>query len=73
MSEQKVTKRPTHEIFVVQDGNGKSHWTKIGAAWANKDDKGMTLIFDALPVSGRAVIRVIKEKDQDATGNGGQQ
>lgn len=70
---EKHSKRPTHEIFVVQDGNDKSHWIKIGAAWANKDSKGMTLIFDALPVSGRAVIREIKERDEQAANAGGQQ
>jgi len=72
MSDEKQPKRPTHDIFVVREGKDKSHWTKIGAAWTNEDGQGLTLLFDALPVSGRAVLRVVKERDEQTANAGGQ-
>ena len=35
----------------------KSHWTKIGAAWSNKDGKGFNITLEALPVNGKIVLR----------------
>lgn len=62
MTTQAKTK-PTHRLFAVT-GEGKSaNWLAIGAAWPNKDGNGFTLTFDALPINGRAVLRVIAEKD----------
>lgn len=60
-------KRPTHALFTVVGEGDKARWIRIGAAWPNKDGKGANLIFDALPISGRAVLREITE--QDITGD----
>jgi hypothetical protein len=51
------TKRPSHIIWQVIGENDKARWIRVGAAWANKDGKGLTLKFDAYPVAGRTVIR----------------
>lgn len=37
-------------------------WNKVGAAWENKDDKGMNLVFDVYPVTGHISVRVASEK-----------
>lgn len=33
-----------------EDKNGKTHWTKIGAAF-ERDNGGFSLTFDALPIA----------------------
>lgn len=65
------TKRPTHELFVVHGEDDNARWTKIGAAWMHKDQKGANIILDALPNGGRTVMRAIKENED--TNTGGQQ
>lgn len=70
------SKRPTHGIYQVHGEGDKARWTKIGAAWLHKDTKGANMQFDALPLTGRVVMRELTEQDatgqSDATGNGGQ-
>ena len=67
MSNKKETKRPSHIIWQVIGEGDKGHWTRVGAAWPNRDGKGLNLKFDAFPLSGRTVVR---EAEQD---EGGQQ
>lgn len=58
--------RPTHRLYRV-DGEGKSaSWTKIGAAWPNKDGAGFSLICGAMPLQGRIVMRRITPRSQGA-------
>lgn len=45
---------------VTQKGEA-SYWHKIGASWAHKDRKGMTLQLDVMPIDGRIVLREPKE------------
>lgn len=67
-NETKEKKPPSHGIYVVQgDGEGK-RWIKIGAAWPNKDGKGMNLILDVLPMTNKVVVREFSEKDTDDKG-----
>lgn len=52
------------------DGNGPdARWTKIGAAWPNRDGKGFNILCDAVPLQGRIVMRAYtpKPKDEGAT------
>ena len=58
--------KPTHRIYVVT-GEGKStSWTPIGAAWLHADGNGYSQQFDALPVGGRTVMRLITERPAQA-------
>jgi hypothetical protein len=63
-NETKTGNMPTHDIFAVKDSaDGKGFWTKIGAAWAHNDNKGLSLKFDFYPADGQAIqLRVIKAK-----------
>lgn len=63
-------KRPTHNIWRVTGDGETARWTKVGAAWPNKKGDGFNLVFDAVPVTGRTVLRQIK--DRPAAQNGGQ-
>ncbi|MEA3014301.1 MAG: hypothetical protein QOD42_2846 [Sphingomonadales bacterium] len=57
---------PTHRVYVVKGEGEKSIWTRIGAAWANRDGKGFSVQLDAAPIHGRVVIREITERDNGA-------
>ena len=59
-----LSRRPTHRIFRVIGEGQSASWTPIGAAWANKDGLGFNLACDAVPLSGRIVMRAIKERPE---------
>ena len=42
------TKQPTHLLYIVTPkvGSNESNWLKVGAAWANKDNKGFSLVLE---------------------------
>lgn len=61
----KTTNRPTHAIWQVIGEGDKAHWTRIGAGWANRDGKGLSLKFDAYPVAGRTVVRAFTERQPE--------
>lgn len=39
------------DALTVRESNGKSFWTKIGAAWPNKNGAGYIVRLDAMPAS----------------------
>ena len=56
-------KRPDFAAYVVRDRDDKkANWREIGVAFRHKDGKGMDLLLDATPISGRVVIREIEDK-----------
>ena len=57
-----------YDAFVVReyqtgDGETKSDWNRIGAAWPHADSKGFRLVLTAVPVDGVVVIRLHEPKD----------
>lgn len=59
------TKRPDLAAYVVRDREDKkSNWREIGVAFKHKDGKGFDLLLDAVPVSGRVVLRDIEDKGE---------
>lgn len=47
-------------LIVREDQNKKSWWTKIGAAFENRNGDGYQLIFEALPIPDKnGDVRVI--------------
>lgn len=57
---------PAFTLYRV-DGEGKdANWTKIGAAWPNRDGKGFSLKCDAVPLEGRIVMRAYEPKKEMA-------
>ena len=62
-----MANKPTHTAYSVRDfktqtGDADSSWSKIGVAFLHKDGKGLDVVLDALPVSGRVVLRIAKPK-----------
>lgn len=52
-------RKPTHRLFRVVGDGESAIWTPIGAAWPNKDGQGFSINCEALPLSGRIVMRSI--------------
>lgn len=68
---KKQPKQPTHTIWQVIDARrdrdggkiGEDRWIRVGAAWENKDGKGMNVQFDSYPVVGRISIREVGDRE----------
>lgn len=58
---QSAAKVPSLVAWHVTQKGEKSYWHRIGASWDHKDNQGMTLVLDSLPVDGRVVLRAPKE------------
>lgn len=44
----------------------KTHWTRVGAGFANSDGKGINIeLTPGIAVSGRLVLRVYEPKKED--------
>jgi hypothetical protein len=54
----------TKAVYALTERNEKTFWTRIGAAFHNKDGS-VTVALDALPVSGRLQIRENDRDDRD--------
>ncbi len=63
----KTTNRPTHGVYQVLGEGEKAYWMRIGAGWANRDGKGLSLKLDAYPIAGRTVVREFTEQERDVT------
>lgn len=62
MATQLSLNSPAFMLYRV-DGNGpEARWTRIGAAWPNKDGKGFNILGDAVPLQGRIVMRAYNQK-----------
>lgn len=66
MASKNEKRSPSFTAYQVKtDRDEKSHFTKVGAAFAHKDGKGHTVTLDAMPVDGRIVLRSAKERLKD--------
>ena len=54
---------PTHGAFVVEGEGDNAFWTRIGAAWAHRDGQGFNVSLSAVPLNGRLVLRVRKDRE----------
>jgi hypothetical protein len=57
-----------YDICTPREGsNGKTYWTRIGSAF--EGDKGIQLVFDALPIAdskGRVVANLFEPRERGA-------
>lgn len=47
------------DALSVRESNGKSYFTKIGAAFPNKDGKGFTVLLDAMPAPAEGQFKIM--------------
>ena len=63
------------DALSVRESKGKSYFTKIGAAFPNRDGKGWSILLDAMPapVEGqfKIMLREPLPKDGQRAGGGG--
>ena len=61
------------DALTVRESNGKSYFTKIGAAFPSKQGNGYTLMLDAVPASvdGQYRILLMVPKPRDGDGSRG--
>lgn len=56
------------DICTPRKNGDKTYWTRIGSAWQN--DKGIQLVFDALPIpdsEGRCVANLFEPKPREGS------
>jgi hypothetical protein len=55
------------DALTVRESNGKSYWTKIGAAFPNRNGPGYIVRLDAMPASvdGQFSIHLREPKPRD--------
>lgn len=58
--------------YTDRTGEVKSHWTKIGAAFENKNGS-IGVQLDALPVDGKVILQIPLSREERAARYGGQQ
>ena len=60
---ESTSKSPSHIAYQVRDREGqKGIWTRIGAAWPQKDGKGFNIQLDAIPLDGHIALRIATDK-----------
>ena len=67
---------PKFGAYAIEEGKSevpgqetKDHWHKIGVGWEHKDEKGLTLKLNALPLNNKMVVRLFDEDRQKNPGN----
>jgi hypothetical protein len=70
MAEKDSSKRgPDATAYAVRDfergGKQDSSWLKVGSVWKHDDGDGFNVVLDAMPVSGKIVVRTNKPKGKE--------
>ena len=62
---------PTHIVYHVKDigaagetDASRAIWTRVGAAWQHTDTKGFSIVLEAIPLTGRLVVRTAPQDDR---------
>jgi len=60
------SKKPSHFVYTVREGGegNSDFWTKIGVAFEHNDNKGFSIILEAMPFDGKLTIRKPEPKNQ---------
>ena len=53
-----------------ESGEQKAKFVRCGAAWKTRDGKGITIVLDAFPVSGKLVVKPDEPKQQQQQSGG---
>jgi hypothetical protein len=64
---QKITDLPKGTrltVYAARERNGKTYWTRAGAAFVNKDGQSLNILLDVLPMDGKLTISAPNPKDE---------
>lgn len=56
------SKKPTHIAYTVTGEGENQFWNRIGAVWPHEDGEGFNVQLSSLPIDGKLVVRIAKEK-----------
>jgi hypothetical protein len=60
---------PTFIAYQVRERAGETgFFTRIGAAWPNKDGKGFHILLESIPLDGKIILRLREDQDEQSTG-----
>lgn len=59
-----MSNKPTHNVFIAEDGEDKSYFTNIGSAWEKDTGTISVELRPGLAVSGRFVILPRREGEE---------
>lgn len=54
---QPATNTPSFIAWNIISKGDKAFWQKVGACWSHKDEQGLTIQLDVMPLDGRIVLR----------------
>ena len=60
-------KQPDYVAYSVVEGNGQTRWRGVGVAFKGRDKDSLTVLLDAVPLSGKVVLMPPKERDSEQT------
>ncbi|MEI9904470.1 MAG: hypothetical protein WDN06_11210 [Asticcacaulis sp.] len=58
-------RKPTHRLYRVLGDGKDANWMPIGAAWLHSDGQGFSINCDLIPLHGRIVMRLIRDKEAE--------
>ena len=70
MATQLSLNSPAFMLYRVIGDGPDARWTRIGAAWPNRDGKGFNIRCDAVPLQGRIVMRAYEPKPKAGADDG---
>lgn len=64
-----MTTYPAYRAYTIIKGKqegAKGTWVSIGAAWHHKDQRGLHVVLDALPLDGHISLRTYEPRERAA-------
>ena len=58
-------KRPDYTVSTVLNTGNGDRWREIGVGFSNENGETITVLLDALPVTGKLVLRAPKPKPSE--------
>lgn len=60
-------KRPNYTVSTVLNTGNGDRWREIGVAFSNEQGDTITVLLDALPVTGKLVLRAPKPRSSETS------
>ncbi len=51
-----MSRQPDYLAYGIKESEQKSFWTRLGAAWKNRDES-INVVLDYLPLDGKVQLR----------------
>ncbi len=65
-----TTQQPSYQAYTVVKREGQDDfWLNIGAAFMHQDGDGYNVVLQALPINGKIVLRLPKDKAEEPPAN----